>query len=316
MTTMLNFSDGELRVSVDPGRGADILSLVHRPSGVDVLFSTPWREHADAIRAGMRTPTTYDPVAGWLEQYRGGWQLLCPIGGPPRTVAGAPVGFHGEAASAHWQVVADDDAGCDLSTTLFSVPVRIDRSMRLLGGGTLALEDRLTNLSDVELEVDYISHPAFGGSLLDGRVTLDTGARRYTADPGTTGSFVEPGSEHKWPYADGVDLRELPTPGVRRMAFGWLSEFDSHWASVTNHDLGVTARLDWDGTHLPYAWFWQELNWTEGFPWHRRARVIAVEPSSTPTSGPERVSVLRLPPRGDVSITHSISVTTTPTGAA
>ena len=28
-----------------------------------------------------------------MEQYRGGWQTLCPNAGAPRTVHGAPVGF-------------------------------------------------------------------------------------------------------------------------------------------------------------------------------------------------------------------------------
>ena len=308
MADLLHLQDETLAVAVDVGRGADVLSLEHRPSGIDVLFSTPWRARADEIREGMAAPTTYDPVAGWLEQYRGGWQLLCPNAGPPRAVAGAPVGFHGEAASARWTVLAATERTARLRTELFSVPVAIERVMAL-SAGTLSLRDVVMNLSDVELELDYVSHPAFGGAFLDGNVVLDTGARRYTADPGTTGSFVGPGSEQKWPYADAVDLRELPAPGQRRMAFGWLSDFQDHWASITNTDLGLTVRLTWDGAHLPFAWFWQELNWTEGFPWHRRARVIAIEPSSTPTSGPERASVLRLAPLGSVAIEQSIGVT-------
>ncbi|HET7690818.1 MAG TPA: hypothetical protein VFK41_10585, partial [Nocardioidaceae bacterium] len=186
MTNLLHLWNDDLAVAVDPGRGADILSLVHRSSGVDVLFSTPWRDHADALRDGTTTPTTYDPVAGWLEAYRGGWQLLCPNAGPPRPVAGCPVGFHGEAANARWDVVAADDAGCSLVTTLFSVPVRIERSLSLQSE-SLLVDDTLVNLCDVHLEIDYNSHPAFGGTFLEGRVTLDTGARRYTADPGTTG---------------------------------------------------------------------------------------------------------------------------------
>jgi len=297
----------DLEVVVDPGPGADITSLRDLRTGIDVLFRTPWADHAQAVRDGRAVPTTYDPVAGPLETYRGGWQLLCPVAGAPRPVHGAPTTFHGEAMAATWTVVESSDSTARLAVELYSVPVRIERSLDL-AAGTLRITDQLTNLSDVDLELDYVSHPAFAGAFLDGRVRLDTGARRYTADPATEGSFVAPGSHHLWPIAGETDLREVPKAGERRMAFGWLSDFAAHWASITNLDLGLAVRLDWDGTHLPYAWFWQELNFGESWPWHRRARVIAIEPASTITGGDDRASVLRLAGGSTVQISHSITV--------
>lgn len=296
---LITLADDELEVLVDVGRGADILSLTHRRSAVDVLFSTPWRERADEIREGRTTPSSYDGVAVHLEQYRGGWNTLCPNAGPPRVIHGAPVGFHGEAVTARWEVVARDPAELRLRVSLFSVPVTIERRIALVGGGTLVIEDDVSNDAPDPLVIDYVSHPAFGGTFLEGRCTVETNARRYTADPGTDGSFVGPGTTHGWPWAGDVDLREVPPPGTSRMAFGWLSDFEepaTPLASITNHDLGLTVRIAWDGTHQPYAWFWQELNATPGFPWHRRARAFAVEPSSTTTSGPDRASVLALGP--------------------
>jgi hypothetical protein len=301
-----------LGLVVDAGRGADILSLTDQRTGVDVFFSTPWRHHADRLRRGLARPSTYDPVAGWMEQYRGGLNTLCPNGGAPRLVAGAPVGFHGEAASARWQVLDRQPDAVSLSATLFSVPIAIDRELQVTGP-SVVIEDVLTNQSDVPLEIDYVYHPAFGGEFLDGRCVVDTGARRYTADPSTEGSFVAPGTEHAWPWAipdqgGRIDLRDVPPPTESRMAFGWLSDFDGSWASITNTDLGLSVRLEWDGTHMPYAWFWQELNWTEGFPWHRRARAFAIEPSSTQTGGPARRSVLVLGPEESVRIPLTITL--------
>ncbi|KRA37676.1 MULTISPECIES: DUF4432 family protein [unclassified Nocardioides] len=303
---LITLADDDLEVVVDVGRGADILSLTHRRTAVDVLFSTPWRERADAIRAGRARPSSYDEVAVFLEQYRGGWNTLCPNAGPPRAVAGTPVGFHGEAATARWDVVARTDTELRLRLSLFSVPVSIERRMVLTGDGTLLIEDDVTNDGPDPLVIDHVSHPAFGGAFLDGRCTVETNARHYTADPETAGSFVEPGTEHAWPWATGdghrVDLREVPPPGTERMAFGWLSGFGDPWAAITNHDLGLTVRIAWDATHQPYAWFWQELNATQGFPWHRQARAFAIEPSSTITSGPDRASVLSLDPGQTVDI--------------
>ncbi|MER6943076.1 DUF4432 family protein [Nonomuraea sp. NPDC000554] len=314
MTDLLTLDNGLLSVVIDAGRGAEILSLTHRDSGIDVLFATPWRDVADAIRAGTRAPSTTDPTAAWLERYRGGWQTLIPNAGPPRSVCGAPVGFHGEASSVPWEVCRSAPMSTELRTTLFSVPIEIERLVSLdTDRAAVSTCDVLHNLSDVEVEIDYVNHPAFAGPLLDGRCSVDTGARVFTADPDTDGNIAAGGTSHAWPWierAEGttVDLRVVPPPGERHMAFGWLSDFDGHYAAITNHDLGLTVRMEWDGTHLPYAWWWQEINHMKGFPWYRRARVIAIEPSSTVTSGPSRRSVLRVPGGSSVRLPMTVSI--------
>jgi hypothetical protein len=293
---LIELANSDLAVLVDPGRGADVVSLVDRHTGADLLFSSPWRARADAVRAGQR-PATFDPVAGWLEQYRGGWQTLCPSAGDPRTVHGAPVAFHGEASVVPWVVDEVTATTLSLHVELFLVPVLIRRTIALEGRGFQQV-DTLSNLSDTTLEFDYSSHPAFGNAFLDGGCRIETGARRFTADP-SSASILPPGSEHSWPWAvtesgRRIDLREVPAPGCPRSLFGWLDDFSGSWASVTSRQHGVGARLEWDGAHLPHAWLWQELNGIQEFPWYGRARAVAIEPSSTQTSGPARRSALRL----------------------
>lgn len=305
----LELVNTNVSATVDPGRGADVLSLVHRRSGVDVLFSSPWRERADAVRDGQR-PSTFDPVASWLEQYRGGWQTLCPNGGEPRVVHGAPVAFHGEASVVPWTVDLAATDHARLHVELFSVPVCISRSIRL-DGMTVRCTDTVANLSTTPLEFDYVSHPALGGTFLAGDCEIDTGARRFTCDPGSTATIFEPGSEHRWPEArsrtgESVDLRRVSAPGTSREVFGWLEDFSAFWASVTNTSLGLTVRIEWDGEHLPYAWLWQELNATESFPWYRRGRAVAIEPASMQTSGAFRRSALRLGAEASVDLSVSV----------
>jgi Domain of unknown function (DUF4432) len=307
---MIELSNKNISAIIDPKRGSDILSLVEKRSGIDVLFKTPWRARADAIRNGQ--PRVFsDPWAGWLEQYRGGWQTLSPNGGDPRHVHLAPVAFHGEASVVAWTVEASTKNSVDLSVEMFSVPVRIERNITL-NGTTISVVDTLTNLSSTALEIDYAHHPAFGGPFLEGNCRIETGARRFTSDVSTM-SVEKPGSEYQWPLAissDGepLDLRQIPTAGSERELFGWLHDFSEHWASITNLDLGLAVDLKWDGTHLPYAWFWQELNASDEFPWYKRARVIAIEPSSMQTGGSSRRSVLQLGPEGRCSISISISL--------
>ena len=315
MDDLLSLGSDHIAVEIDLGRGADVLTLTHRGSGTSILFEAPWRERAEAVRHGLMPPTAADSFTGWLEQYRGGWQTLCPNAGAERPVAGGTVGFHGEASLARWEPVDAGVGHARLRTELFSVPVTIDRDLVLAtDAAKLELADTVTNLSDVELEFDYAHHPALGGAFLDAACVLDTGAGLFTADPETAGNVAPAGSSHAWPAVTGpdgsvTDMRVVPPPGVARMAFGWLSDFDrGHWATVSNPDLGLTVRLSWDGACLPYAWLWQELNASAGFPWFRRARVLAIEPSSTQTSGPGRRSQLRLGPRQSIRIPISFAI--------
>jgi hypothetical protein len=308
---LVTLSNDQLRVVVDPRRGGDVLQATHRASGIDVLATTPWHERAEAIRSGGMATWSTDPTAGALEGYAGGWNILCPSAGGARTVAGAPLPFHGEAWAVPWKVVDASAGSATLRVELYSVPLAIERTVAL-DDGTISLVDELTNVSVVPLDVDYVSHPALSTSFLDGKCTIDTGARRFTVDPDHLGPLT-PGSTHDWPLVGepdggGLDLGTVPTPGTSHTVFGWLSDFDGHWACVTNHDLGLAVTLEWDGTHLPYAWWWQELNATEAFPWFKRARVMAIEPSSTPTGGPGRVPSLRVEGGATVTVESRLSV--------
>lgn len=303
MSGPLRLSSDALQVEIDPGRGSDILSVVDVRTGVELLFSTPWREHADSIRAGAQVPTSADPVDSWMEKYRGGWQTLCPNAGPPREYLGATLGFHGEASTAVWSVVESGAARALLSVELFTVPLRIDRALAV-NGSSFVLVDTLTNLSDLDLVVDYSNHPAFGGEFLRPACTVASNATSFVPDPSAGGSTVA------WPDAG---LGVLPAQGTVANRFGWLTGFPGHgdaaaWASVTNPQLGLTARISWDPGILPYAWWWQEFNSSRGFPWFGRARVFAIEPASTQTSGPDRASVMVIPAHGSVRVPVRLSV--------
>lgn len=316
MSRFLTLRSEDLDVVVEPGHGADIRHLTHRATGIDAFGATPWAAHADAVRSGERSPTTFHVVARPLEQYAGGWQVLCPNGGSPRDVMGMPVSFHGEAWLVPWDVVESSADRATLRTELFSLPLSIDREIAVRGT-EVSVVDTLTNHSDVELvDVDYVSHPTLGGAFLEGTCSIDTGARHFTADPGTASDLAPGGTQAEWPWLDApdgsrFDLRNVPPPGEPHMLFGCLSEFAEHWAAVTNHDLGLTFEMSWDGAHLPYAWFWQEFNHTAAFPWFRRARLMAIEPASTRTSGPDRRSVLDIAPRGSVRLAISVRFDTT-----
>jgi len=310
-TSRIKLSTPLLAAVIDAGHGADVMSLVSRRSGTDVLFHSPWAERAHAVRGGQRSCTA-DPAGAWLEQYCGGWQTLCPVAGDSRLVHGAPVGFHGEASIVPWVVAAARRSSVCLHVDLFSIPLRIERLVKL-HGTKIRITDTLVNQSDTPLCFDYSYHPAFGGPLLNGTCTIDTGARSFTSDPECSTTALTPGVQSCWPHqadrsGEPVDLSVVPPPGTQHELFGWLSDFSEPWVSITNAGLGLGIRLEWDAAVLPYAWVWQELNATPGFPWYRRARVVAVEPASAPTGGPDRRSALSIGPASRVVVWVALSI--------
>lgn len=308
---VLALGSDEVEVTVDPGRGADILSLTHRASGIDVLFRTPWRVHADRVRAGATPALVADAQTAWMEHYRGGWQTLFPNAGPGRVHDGAPFGFHGEASTSAWDVVERTAGSVQLRTELFTVPVAMCRTITV-DGPTVRVVDELTNLSANAVTTDYCSHPAFGGPFLEGECVLDVAAGAFTVDPSVPGIG---GTVLGWPGArpdeGGEPLDRVPGPDAVRGMFGWFSGFREGSATIENPAPGLAVRLTWDAGLLPYAWLWQEFHATPGFPWFGRARVMALEPSSTPTGGPGRVPSLTIPPEGTVTI--PVALTLTPT---
>ena len=154
-------------------------------------------------------------------------------------------------------------------------------SNALYGSMERAIEvvDRVSNLSDVTVAIDFAYHPAFGGALIDGSVTIESGARSFTSDSGTTTRWPA-GEDKSGTVIDLSTVDQAANHGV----YGWLDDFDDRWVRISNTTSGLAVLLEWGGDHLSYAWIWEELGFTETFPWYGRARVIAVEPATMPTT--------------------------------
>jgi hypothetical protein len=255
-----------------------------------------------------------EPQAHWMERYRGGWQMICPVAGPARVIHGAPVGFHGEAAISTWKVNNLENASARMQLDFFSLPIRIEREVSV-DGNVIEITDVITNLSNSELEFDYSSHPAFGGALLEGEVSIETSAQKFHLDEEAVSPHGVSGSTHDWPLIKGengkvLDLSRLPAPPTQLGVFGWLSDFgDKKWYRVKNIDTNIAFEMEWESEFLDFAWFWLEFNNNQGSPWFRNVRTFAIEPSSTQTSGKNRKSILQLKGHQATTINQKITIT-------
>jgi hypothetical protein len=274
----LELTNHELAVTLLPGKGCDIVEIVDRRTGIDVMMRTPW---------GFGRP----PVAAsssferWLEAYSGGWQVLLPNGGDAVTEHGTEWGFHGEAGIVPWKVDAHEPAEARLTTWLISAPLELEREIRLLDRSLIVVE-RVRNAGDEPVEVMWGHHPAFGAPLIEPGAVISTDARTFIADSRDPGAGLEPGARSEWPHAalaggGSIDLSVIPAATEPRAVLGYLVDFEHGTYTIANARLGLAATLDWPIELFPSAWFWQELNATPGYPWFRRLYTTAIEPNTT-----------------------------------
>jgi hypothetical protein len=310
----LRLKSSALEVVIDATYGADILSIKTTDKGQEVLLQTPWADRAEAVIKQEQRSIYLEPQAHWMERYRGGWQMICPVAGPARVIHGAPVGFHGEAAISTWKVNNLETSSARMQLDFFSLPIRIEREVSV-DGNVIEITDVITNLSNSELEFDYSSHPAFGGALLEGVVTIETSAQKFHLDEEAVSPHGASGSTHDWPLIKGengkvLDLSRLPAPPTQLGVFGWLSDFgNKKWYRVKNIDTNLAFEMEWESEFLDFAWFWLEFNNNQGSPWFRNVRTFAIEPSSTQTSGKNRKSILKLNGKQATTINQKITIT-------
>ncbi|MFE5338624.1 hypothetical protein ACFQ80_00260 [Isoptericola sp. NPDC056578] len=240
---------GEHAVEVDP-TGARVASLVHTPTGTELLLRLPW-EDEDWSGAFPSASSNEE----WHRRYAGGWHTLVPHAGDARTVDGVQHPFHGEAAWRRWRVLAHDAGSCTLEVVLRTVPLTVRRTVRATAAG-LEVEQRVANHAPRPVAFTWTEHPAFGGAL---------------AGPGSTVTLGGDPVEAAFPR-DGE-----PSGGFQSLRAKGRGDVE-----LRNDAAGVAVVLRFDPDLFPHVHVWQEHRATAGFPWWGAVDAVALEPACRP----------------------------------
>ena len=284
----VRMSNDVISVDVLPDKGADIYALVHKATGIDVMWKSP---------GGLRGPNegrySPDSQVAWLEQYEGGWQEIAPNGGSAGVYKGVELSFHGECTLLPWAyaVIKDsaDEIIIDFQVTMYRSPFRIVRRMSLRSDSNkLQLDEQLTNLANEPMDLMWGHHPAYGEPFLSGDCRIQTNATKVvTAVTDNTG--LQAGAESTWPlvvdtHGGQRDLSIVPAQGDDSATMAYLTEFDgAPWYAILNPTLGVGVGMVWSADVFKHLWFWQEMGGGAGFPWYKRVYTMALEPWSSYT---------------------------------
>ncbi|HEX5028675.1 MAG TPA: aldose 1-epimerase [Gaiellaceae bacterium] len=244
----LAVGDDVLRAIVLPERGAELHSLVHVPTEMELLFQAPW---------GLHPPSP--ERTSFLDRYAGGWQELFPSANDETTYGGETIPFHGEVALLPWECEERDEAlVCRVRCE--RTPFLLERTLRF--DGRLVVEERVTNEGDDVAHFTWGHHLVLGPPFLEAGSRLEVPARTIVTIPELweDTARLEPGQRSPWPHArlrEGgtVDLRIVPGPEAASHDDVYLTDLDDGLVTVESSRLRV--RLGFD--HELFRWLisWQ-----------------------------------------------------------
>ena len=253
-----------LRVTVLPGKGADIHELVDLESGIDALFKAPW-----GLQPPGGEPREGSDGVEFLENYQGGWQELLPNVNDACTYDGAQIPFHGEVATLPWNwEVVQDDAGAvavRLWTRCRITPFSLERVMRLeQGRPELVLSETVRNESDRPAHFVWGHHCVVGPPFLEPGCRLELPATTIVTRPEVweDTARLAPGQTETWPLArlrtgGTTDLRDVPGVEAGSHDDVYVTGLETGSISVTNPRRGLGFRLAWDADVFGWVVLWQ-----------------------------------------------------------
>ncbi|MCI0622920.1 MAG: aldose 1-epimerase [Acidobacteria bacterium] len=304
----------QLRVVVLTGKGTDILEFRHKPSGIDVLFKTPW---------GLKNPQTYvhdTPAAAapFMDFYPGGWQELFPNAGNNCVYRGAELGFHGEICKVPWEFTVLENGPQQVAVKYWVRTVRcpflVEKTLRLRSDrAALEIQETITNEGAEPMDFMWGHHPAFGAPFLDEHCRLFAPATGVeTAHPLPAHQRLPPETRfERFPHVrtsagDDFDVSRMWPPTARFAHLSYLTGLKDGWYCLVNEKTRLGFALRWDLSVFRYLWLWQEFCGTPHYPWWGQGYVTGIEPhSSIPGLGLEKAidrgTQLTLAPRRSLS---------------
>ncbi|MBB6670673.1 hypothetical protein [Cohnella nanjingensis] len=236
----------KFRMTLLPGKGTDVVELLHKPTDTDFCWFT---------RSGLRRR---EPLfSGFQHQYEGGWQEILPYIEGGSTAESAAMAY-GEVSLVQWEyeVVKDDpeEIRVRFANRLRTVPLRLEKTVILrTGDAGFRVEEKLVNESPCAVDYRWGHHITFGEPFLQPGTLIDLPSRDQPF------SVPEPGSP------GGFEVLKAARPAYRLM-----------------RPDGIGAQVEWAGERWPYLWFWRDFGGEKEPPYFGMHYNVGLELFSSP----------------------------------
>jgi hypothetical protein len=299
-------------------KGSDIIELKYKPLDLDLMWHAP---------PGYVNPKEYvQPIAtsvsSFNDLYGGGWQDAVPvIGNGPQEHRGAKYGTHGESPVMHWECTIEQEEGNTVSAIMsvegIRYPFKLEKRVKInTDEAKLSIEEKLSNKSPQTLEFFWLQHPSFGEPFLrpGNSINLPPGSLVNNLEEMNPYGRIA-GGKSLWPIAksrDGseINLSEIPSRELVAEETAFINVKEG-WYTLTNHELDLIFKLEWDVSIFQWVWFWQNYNLPD-YPYYGSAWNIAIEPATSP---PNDISMqrgieanLRIPGKSSIATELTASI--------
>lgn len=281
----IQIQSAELLAVISPEEGACIKGIESLNPRVQLLWKTPYRSRPIPARGA-------DSLHDWLSTTSGGWQIVCPNGGPDCSFEGVTHQFHGEAGRVAWDVLESSESSVEMSTDLFFTPLRLTRRITIIES-TLEVFTQIENVSPVDVSLMWIEHLVLGQDFLGDatRIHVDSGSVTVDDLYDEPSNKLSPGAVGAWPTIAGKnEIIDLQTPLYNGSGLSYLHEMEIPQVTVNNPQVGLSVSIQWSEI-FSGAWLWQEIEGSTSSPWFGRTRALGIEPAtSRPSQGIFEVS--------------------------
>jgi len=242
-----------LRVVSLLDKGGDIIEFRYKPLDIDFMWHSPlgYRNPASFVASSARSDGAF------LDFYGGGWQDILPSAGAGITRhRGAEWGLHGETSLVPWNCPLEkegpDEAVAKLRVECYRYPLAVEKTLALGSGEKhLSIKERVTNLSEQDLEFSWLQHPTFGEPFLTPGCRIDVPAESamvYGPPDISPSSRLPAGQTFAWPRARDkqgaeVDLSVVPPKSVRCLDLAFVHGLREGWYAVSNPQLKLGFAL-------------------------------------------------------------------------
>jgi hypothetical protein len=300
----VQIENDDVRVTVTV-EGGHIAEILHKPSGVNPLWTPPWPSiEPSTYDRGKHPEYGSDSESKLLSGIMGHNLCLAVFGPPSPEEAAAGLTVHGEASIEPYEIRA---SGHELTaqTRLPAAQLAFERRIRLEPHGVLRISETVENLAGLDLPIAWTQHVTLGPPY------LEKGRTQFRA-PGTRSRTIE-GRDFDWPGDLGV-FPDAPSSG--RFATTLMDPHrDQAFFLAFTPATRVLFGYMWKRADFPWLGVWEENYSRTNPPWNARTLTRGMEFGASPIPEPRRKMIERnalfgmpsyrwLPARGKASVDY------------
>jgi hypothetical protein len=284
--------------------GGHVAELLHKPTGVNPLWTPPWPSiEPSTYDAGRHPEYGQNSESKLLSGLMGHNLCLDLFGGPTEDEAAAGMTVHGEASVAPYAIEAKGNT-LTQRADLPQSQLRVTRRITLGSGSDVRFVEEVESLAAWDRPIAWTQHVTLGDPFLEPGVTQfrasATKSKVFESDFTGGKGYMKIGAEFDWPHvphqAGGtVDLRtfvDLPVSGAfstHLMDPAREEAFFLAWSPRSKVLIGYA----WKQADFPWLGIWEEDHCRTAPPWNGKTITRGMEFGVSPMPETRRQMIER-----------------------